>query len=243
MPRYKILLEYDGTNFTGWQLQPNARTVQGEIEDALEEFGNGRVSVTGAGRTDSGVHALGQAAHFDLPREIDPQELRAALDAKTPEEIYIKTAEKVKDGFHARFDARWRRYLYIIARQPSPIGRLYSWYPPFDYKFRVLQQLTPDLLGGNDFAGFCLAKSKKENCVCTVAHAGWTENGSQQVFEIVADRFLHEMVRLIVGTMMDIARGRFDPDRIVNILHNSDVTLCGTAAPAKGLFLAEVGYK
>ena len=242
MPRYKIVLEYDGSNFAGWQLQPDARTVQGEIEKALQEFGNGRITVTGAGRTDSGVHALGQAAHFDLEREIDSQELRAALNAKTSGEIYVMEAEKVKDDFHARFDARWRRYLYVIARHPSPIGRLYSWYPPFDYKYSILQQLTPDLLGGNDFTGFCLAKSKKENCVCTVAYAAWTENDSQRVFEIVADRFLHEMVRLLVGTMMDIARGRFAPDQTVKILHNGDVTQCGTAAPAKGLFLAEVGY-
>ena len=243
MPRYKMLLEYDGSDFAGWQIQPDARTVQGELEKALAEFGEGAIPVTGAGRTDAGVHALGQTAHFDLQRQITPEELRAALNAKTPDDIYIKSLAQTADDFHARYSAEWRRYLYVIAKEPSPIGRKFSWYPPFGYNFKTLQQITPDILGGNDFAGFCRAKSQKENTICTVAVAAWTQNKSQCVFEIVADRFLHEMVRLIVGTMMDIARGRFEPDQLVKILHTGDINLCGTAAPPQGLFLAEVGYE
>jgi len=243
MPRYKIILEYDGSDFAGWQFQPDARTVQGELEKALTEFGEGAISVTGAGRTDSGVHALGQTAHFDLNRPISPEELRAALNAKTSDDIYLKHLEQAADDFHARFNAQWRRYLYVIAKEFSPIGRRFSWFLPYEYDFKTLQQITPDLLGGNDFAGFCRAKSQKENTVCTVAHAAWTQNPGQCVFEIVADRFLHEMVRLLVGTMIDIARGRFEPDQLVKILHTGDVTLCGSAAPPQGLFLAEVGYE
>jgi len=242
MPRYKIIIGYDGTDFAGWQYQPDFRTVQGELEKALREFGEGAISVTGAGRTDAGVHALGQTAHFDLKREIAPQDLRAALNAKAPGDIYVKSLESVPADFHARFSAQWRRYLYVIAKEPSPIGRRFSWYPPFDYDFKILQQIVSDILGGNDFAGFCRAKSQKENTICTVAYAAWTQNDSQYVFEITADRFLHEMVRLLVGTMIDIARRRFDPDRLVNILHSGDVALCGGAAPPQGLFLAEVGY-
>ena len=242
MARFKIIIEYDGTDFAGWQVQPDERTVQGELEKALKEFGEGDVGVTGAGRTDSGVHALGQAAHFDLEREIAPGELRAAINAKTPEEIYVRECFAVSEDFHARFDANFRRYLYVLAKDQSPIGRRYSWYPPFDYDFKILQQVCPDFLGGHDFAGFCRAKSLKENTLCTVAHANWTENESQCIFEIAADRFLHEMVRLLTGTMLDIARGCFEPDALVGILEDRDVTKCGTAAPSKGLFLAEVGY-
>jgi len=242
MARFKIIVEYDGTDFAGWQVQPAERTVQGDIESALKEFGEGDIGVIGAGRTDSGVHALGQTAHFDLKRDIEPGELRAAINAKTPDDIYVRECSAIADDFHARFDAGFRRYLYVLAKDQSPIGRRYSWFPTFDYNFELLQQISPDLLGGHDFAGFCKAKSQKENTVCTVAHANWTQNASQCIFEIAADRFLHEMVRLLVGTMLDIARGRFEPDAIVKILEHRDVTKCGTAAPAKGLFLAEAGY-
>lgn len=243
MPRYKIIIEYDGTDFAGWQFQPEERTVQGELENALHEFNEGYISVTGAGRTDAGVHALGQTAHFDLHRDITPEALRAALNAKTGEDLYVKSIEVADSDFNARFNAVYRRYFYVIAKEKSPIGRRFSWHPPFEFNFKILQQVVSDILGGNDFSGFCLAKSQKENSVCTVAYAAWTENDSQYIFEIVADHFLHEMVRLLVGTMLDIARGRFDVDHLVKILETRNVTLCGTAAPPQGLFLAEVGYE
>jgi len=243
MPRYKITIEYDGTDFAGWQFQPNARTVQGDLENALREFNEGDISVIGAGRTDAGVHALGQTAHFDLKHDIAPEALRAALNAKTGEDVYIKSLEVAPDNFHARYSATYRRYLYVVAKERSPIARRFSWYPPFSFSFKILQQISSDILGGNDFGGFCLAKSLKENTICTVAYAAWTENDSQYIFEIIADHFLHEMVRLLVGTMMDIARGRFDPDHLVKILETRDVTLCGSTAPPQGLFLAEVGYE
>lgn len=242
MPRYKIVLEYDGTDFCGWQRQADKRTVQGILEDALSEFGEGHIGVTGAGRTDSGVHALGQAVHFDLARDIDCIKLMSALNGKTPDDVLVKSVSEVASTFHARYDAVFRRYLYIISRQPTVIGRRYSWLPKFDYDFRLLESLAREFLGVYDFAAFCKTKSLRENTVCTVSHAEWTENESQRVFEIVADRFLHQMVRLIVGTMMDIANGRFEPDVIPQIFASGDVANCGTTAPPHGLFLAEVGY-
>ena len=242
MPRYKIIVEYDGTDFVGWQIQPEGRTVQGEIEKALLEFGEGGIDITGAGRTDTGVHALGQVAHFDLKNDIELYKLLPALNAKTPEDIIIKNIEITNPDFHARYDASWRKYLYILAKSPSAIGRRFSWLPPFEYKLDVLQSVANDILGEHDFSGFCKLKSQRENTVCNVMLSAWTENQQQVVFEIMADRFLHSMVRLLVGTMLDIARGRFEPDAILEILKSGDVTKAGTSAPPQGLFLAEVGY-
>ncbi|MBL7190645.1 tRNA pseudouridine(38-40) synthase TruA [bacterium] len=242
MPRYKIIIEYDGTDFAGWQRQPADRTVQEELENALSEFGEGHINVIGAGRTDSGVHALGQTAHFDLNYEIAIESLLKALNAKTEDDLLIKHIEIAKPDFHARYDAVSRRYLYIISLQPTVIGRRFSWYPRFDYNFKLLESLTAEIIGEYDFAAFCKTKSLKENTVCTVYHAAWTENPSQRVFEITADRFLHHMVRLMVGTMMNIAAGGMAPDIIPEIIASKDVSVCGAPAPPNGLFLAEVKY-
>jgi tRNA pseudouridine38-40 synthase len=216
--------------------------VQGEIESALGEFGEGRIKVVSAGRTDAGVHALGQVAHFDVEINIGPDTLKNALNAKTSEDIYIKRIDIANDNFHARRSAKWRKYFYIIAKYPTVIGRKYSWYPPFDYNFELLKQLPNKIVGKRDCAGFCKAKSLKENSICQISYASWSENEAQRVFEIVSDRFLHQMVRLLVGTMIDIARGRFQPEDIAKIFSSKDVRLCGTAAPPQGLFLVEVGY-
>lgn len=240
--RYKIVVEYDGTDYRGWQIQPEGRTIQGELERALSEFGEGRISVIGAGRTDTGVHALGQAAHFDLNREIDAGELMSALNAKIPKDILVKSVETVHPAFHARYDALWRKYLYVITKSPTAIGLRFSWHPPFKYDFQLLRELPAEIIGQRDFAAFCRFKSQKENTVCTVSNAVWSENEAQRVFEIAADRFLHQMVRLLVGTMMDISRGRFQPDAMAEIIASRAVESCGISAPPQGLFLAEVGY-
>ena len=242
MPRYKIILEYDGTDFAGWQFQPDERTVQGELERALTEFDEGKISLIGAGRTDAGVHAMSQTAHFDLKKELDTNEITAALNAKTPEDILVKSAAIVHPHFHARYDATWRKYLYVLANAPSVFELRYSWLPPFEYDYELLQSLTGEITGGRDFAGFCKSKSLKENTICFVSQASWTEKGKQRLFEIIADRFLHQMIRLIVGTMMDIARGRLNEDAVKHVFSSKDVAKCGTAAPPQGLFLAEVGY-
>jgi len=212
------------------------------LEKALLEFGEGEITVTGAGRTDAGVHALNQAAHFDLLKEVEPNSIVSALNAKTASEILIRTAEIAAPAFHARYDAVWRKYLYIISKNPTAIGRRYSWHPSFDYNFKLLQAQAAEVMGERNFAAFCKSKSLKENTVCTISYAAWTENAGQRIFEIVGDRFLHQMVRLMVGTMLDVARGRFEPDAIEGILESGDVSRCGTSAPAQGLFLAEVGY-
>ena len=188
------------------------------------------------------MHALNQAAHFDLAKEVEPADIVSALNAKTASEILIRTAEIAAPAFHARYDAVWRKYLYIISKSPTAIGRRYSWHPPFDYNFKLLQVQAAEVLGERDFAAFCISKSLKENTVCAISDAAWTENAGQRIFEIVGDRFLHQMVRLMVGTMLDVARGRFEPDAIEGILESGDVGRCGTAAPPQGLFLAEEGY-
>jgi tRNA pseudouridine38-40 synthase len=242
LPRYKITIEYDGSEFCGWQKQAGERTVQGEIEKALLEFDKGRIKVIGAGRTDAGVHALGQSAHFDLNIDIEPENLRTALNAKIPDDILIENICIVESNFNARKNAKWRKYFYIVAKYPTIIGRKYSWYPSFDYDSELLKGLSSEIVGRKDFAGFCKAKSLKENTICQVYFANWSENEAQQVFEIVADRFLHQMVRLLVGTMMDVARGRFRPSIVSEIIDCKNVRLCGTVAPPQGLFLVEVGY-
>jgi tRNA pseudouridine38-40 synthase len=235
------MLEYDGTNFFGWQRQDGERTVQGEIEKALAEFGEGAITVIGAGRTDAGVHALGQVAHFDLRRDFPLKTMFLALNAKVPRDIALKSVEIVERTFHARFSAQWRKYLYIISKYPTAIGRRFSWHPGFEYDLLILKSLAPKIVGKHDFAAFCKLKSRPQNAICTVKHAFWSENEAQVVFEIVADHFLHGMVRLMVGTMMDVARGRFSLADWEQIMKSGDVKLAGASAPAQGLFLAEVG--
>jgi len=242
MPRYKIVLEYNGAEFAGWQLQPDERTVQGELQTRLGWLCKHEIKITGAGRTDAGVHALGQVAHFDADPIVSVPEFLTRLNSALPDDIAVLALDEVEDDFHARYSARRKTYRYRIAHTPAAFAAGLSWRIHGQINWRAVEEATAILQGRHDFAGFCLAASQKENTDCQIFKAGWTCNVREAIFEITADRFLHRMVRLTVGTLIDIGRDRRPPDHVRNILTSGDVREAGQAAPPEGLYLVLVEY-
>lgn len=244
MPTYRMTVEYDGTNFCGWQVQAGEPTVQELLEDALETALRKRVDVVGSGRTDSGVHARGQVAHFRLDPAIDTYRLLASLNGILPRSVAVRSLEQTQDEFHARFDARLRRYHYYITTGFRALDRHVRWRVRPEPDFEKMKRAADDLLGEQDFDSFCITQSETENRVCTVYVARWipeSDDGDWR-FEIAADRFLHGMVRAIVGTLLEIGHGKRPTDDIPRILARKDRREAGPSVPALGLVLERVEY-
>lgn len=244
MPTYRMTVEYDGTDFCGWQVQAGEPTVQELLEEALETALRKRVDVVGSGRTDSGVHARGQVAHFRLDPPIDSYRLLASLNGILPRSVAVRSLNQTHDEFHARFDARLRRYHYYLTTGFRALDRHVRWRVRPEPDFEKMERATDDLLGEQDFDAFCIAQSETENRVCTVYFAKWIEESADGDwrFEITADRFLHGMVRAIVGTLLEIGHGKRPADDIPRILATKDRREAGPSAPALGLVLEQVDY-
>jgi tRNA pseudouridine38-40 synthase len=242
MRNIKLLLEYDGTSFAGWQVQPGQRTVQGVLEEALSKITGDKVSLTGSGRTDAGVHASGQVANFRTERDIPLKAFNEGMNAILPGDVAVLSAEEAEPDFHARFGARSRMYRYQIVTRRSPLLERYAWRMTYPIKFGIMQELCQVIIGKHDFTAFASAQAEVENFNVDVAYAEWRSLGGVLSFEIRADRFLHNMVRIIVGTMIDTARGHLKPDDMKKILESRDRTLAGKTAPACGLCLVKVEY-
>jgi len=242
VPRYKLTLEYHSARFAGWQVQLEVRTVQGELQKCLGRLLNREVKVTGAGRTDAGVHALGQVAHFDAEPIDAPARFLFRLNSALPQDVCVRSIVEVAADFHARYSARRKTYRYRVAHAPSAFAAGLAWRVHGDVDWTPVKEATRLLEGSHDFSGFCIADSKKEDCTCHVFSAQWTCDEQSAEFEITADRFLHRMVRLIVGTLVDIGRGRWAPDHIQKILASGEVRMAGPAAPPEGLYLVSVEY-
>ena len=243
--RYRIDLSYHGAEFHGWQKQPGLRTVQGELEDWLGRLlaGGSPISVTGAGRTDAGVHAGIMTAHFDTIGAVnDTADLAHRLRGALPPDITVRRILAVDDTFHARFSALSKTYQYQLTTEPSPFNRDRVWHFRGDFDCERANQAAAVIAGEHDFAGFCRVISQKENMNCTVRLSEWSAGGDTYSYRIRANRFLHEMVRLLVGTMADVARGRWDANQMALILEKQDVRLCGMAAPPHGLALVDIEY-
>lgn len=241
--RFKIVVEYDGTNYCGWQRQKRGVTIQELIEEALLPLNDGkRVKVTGAGRTDAGVHALGQVAHFDLRTELEPEKIKIVINANTPKDIYVVKCEEVDKSFHARFSARKREYIYRIARRYSPFDRLFSWCPPYELDTGKLHGCSELVVGRKEFVRFCKSTCKARSKECIVFESFWEEAERFLEYHISANRFLQSMVRMLVGTMVEVARGRYTVEDFKNLLENKANEVQVLTAPARGLFLKEVVY-
>ena len=242
--RYRMLIEYDGADFHGWQVQPKLPTIQEAIERALATALRHGVEVTGSGRTDAGVHARGQVAHFDSEIELDPFRLKGSLNGILPPTIAVRNLEKTHASFHARYDARWRRYHYYINTCKSPLSRAHRSFVKPAPDFALMNEAAKILLGEHDFSTFCRTKSETKNRICSIQEAEWTKEcfSGHWVFAITANRFLHGMVRAIVGTLLSVGHGKIPPEALKKIMATRDRTNAGPAAPAHGLVLENVQY-
>jgi tRNA pseudouridine38-40 synthase len=237
---YRILVAYDGSAYHGWQFQPGLPTVQGEIERALAAVTGQAVRVQGAGRTDAGVHALGQVATFRLVTRVPEERLRPALNAHLPRDIRVRTAAFAPDGFDARFSAAWRRYRYLVAREESPFRRGRACVPRSWPEAAPMNAAVAVLPGEHDCAAFTTQAEGPYGC--RIHEARWEEWEGGLAFVIRSNRFLYRMVRVIVGTCLEIGRGRMAPEELGAILASGDRRRAGPVAPAGGLYLLDVGY-
>ena len=237
-----MLLEYDGTAFVGWQRQAKGRSVQGDIETILREFLQERVNLIGAGRTDAGVHARGQTANFRTGSLLDLRQIRGALLGLLPEDIALKDIGEVPEDFHARYSAKERTYSYLITLVPSALMRHTSWYVKFPLDVAVMNAASGLIVGTHDFSSFCRAAVATKDRRSTVLKAAWETLPGELRFLITADRFLHGMVRALVGTMVDAGRGAMTVKDFSTVLAGKDRREAGPAAPARGLVLESVLY-
>ncbi len=250
MKTIKLTIEYDGTNFNGWQVQPKkiTRTVQGTLKDTLKKIVKHPITVIGSGRTDSGVHALGQVAHFKTRSEMTPLEFQKALNAKLPTDIAIIKAEEAANTFHAQFNAKCKTYQYTILNRPFRCARNKSFCSYYPYKLNVsaMKKEAAFLVGKHDFKSFTAADprnpSRGKNTTRTIKKLEIKKKMDYITIDITATGFLYKMVRNIVGTLIEIGSGKLHGQNIKNILKAEDRAVAGPTASAKGLCLLEVKY-
>lgn len=239
--RHILDISYKGTRFNGWQIQPNGRTVQGLINEALSKVLQDKIEIVGSGRTDTGVHAHQQIAHFDTNKTL-PESIRQALNSILPEDIFIKKINPTHENFHARFDAKYRSYKYYITSERSPfyVNQLYVFRPKIDLK--IMNDACEILMQYTDFESLSKVKTEVNNFNCEIMDAKWTQKEGQIIFYIRANRFLRGMVRTIVGTMLDIGTQRIDLEKFKEIIESKDRKMAGQSVSADGLYLHEVVY-
>jgi tRNA pseudouridine38-40 synthase len=244
MRTLKLTLSYDGTRFVGWQRQNEGSSVQGLLEDALARFEGGPVSVQGAGRTDAGVHALGQVASVRVTCRHDTTTLQRALNAQLPDDIRILSVEERDESFHARFSARSKTYRYQIRNTPiaSPFERAYVWHLREPLAVDDMNRAAALLVGTHDFAAFRSVGSAATGTLRTVTRSCWRDDTGLLAYAISGDGFLRHMVRAIVGTLVEIGRGWREPAEIGALLQGGTRAQAGSTAPPHGLFLVSVEY-
>lgn len=244
MRNLRLVVEYDGTEFSGWQVQPGFRTVQGVLEEALSVVLGERVGVRGAGRTDSGCHARAQVANARTASAVPCDRVLRSLSGLLPQDVAVHEVREVPLGFDARRSAIERRYEYRLLSQPSPLWRRTAWYPGFRPERELLEAAVRPLVGEHDFRGFAGSDPTRrgEHARCRVRVARWREWEGGLLFDIAANRFLYHMVRNIVGTAVKVARGGLELARVEQALESCDRRLAGPTAPAQGVCLASVIY-
>lgn len=245
MYNYKLTIQYDGTRYRGWQVQGNTdQTIQGKLEGVLSRLTGQPVEVHGSGRTDAGVHALGQVANVKLPRPVEPSELLGELNRYLPADIGVIAAEPAPERFHARLNARSKTYRYRIWNSaiPNVLERSYLYALPEPLDVAAMERAAADLVGTHDFRSFCGLKRFKKSTVRTITHIAITQDGTEVRLEFTGNGFLMRMVRILAGTLVEVGLGQREADSMPAVLAAQDRAAAGPALPAQGLALVRVEY-
>lgn len=245
MKRIKLTIAYDGTNYCGWQIQPNGITIEEVLNKTLSKLTGENILVIGASRTDSGVHAMGNVAVFDTESTIPPEKMAVALNQRLPEDIVIVKSEEVSPDFHPRYCDCSKTYEYHIinTRISVPTKRLTNYFVSYVLDIDKMRQAASYLVGEHDFVSFCNVRTDVENTVRTITALDILTNGDEITIRITGNGFLYNMVRIIVGTLIRVGRGFYEPEKVKEILDAKDRKAAGVTAPAHGLMLMEIKYK
>ena len=245
MKRIKLTIAYDGTNYCGWQIQPNGITIEEILNKALSEMTGEEILVIGASRTDSGVHAMGNVAVFDTDTTIPAEKIAVALNQRLPDDIVITKSEEVPLDFHPRYCNCSKTYEYHIinTRIPIPTKRLTNYFVSYVLDIDKMRQAASYLVGEHDFVSFCNVRTDVENTVRTITALDILTNGNEITIRITGNGFLYNMVRIIVGTLVRVGRGFYEPEKVKEILEAKDRKAAGVTAPAHGLVLVEIKYE
>ncbi|SDZ31084.1 tRNA pseudouridine38-40 synthase [Proteiniborus ethanoligenes] len=244
MRNIKLIIEYDGTNYSGWQKQPHQTTIQKTIEDSITKITKEKIEIYGSGRTDKGVHAKGQVANFFTGSKIPAERFREAINSVLPKDIVISHSEEVDESFHSRYSAKGKEYRYIIynRRISSPLLRNYAYHVPQKLHFDYMKKAVNDFVGTNDFVAFMASGSSVKDTIRTIHNISLEKDKEIIQLKINGDGFLYNMVRIILGTLVDIGIGKIDRDAIPQIILSKDRQKAGHTAPPQGLYLERVYY-
>ena len=242
MRNIKVTLEYDGSDFSGWQIQPGERTVQGVFNKSLQKLFQEPIKTIAAGRTDAGVHARGQVAGFSTRNPLPLKDIHRGLNSLLPSDVVVRRVQRVPEDFHARYSALGRQYLYRIASRPTALKRHSVWIVPYPLALPLMQRTAGMLLGNHDFSAFCLGPEEKKHCRCEIQSVSLRKVRGEVRFRITADRFLHAMVRILIASLVEVGRGRLSPEEFHELLDTARPRQPLAVAPPQGLCLMRIFY-
>lgn len=244
MRNIKLIIEYDGKGFNGWQKQPDRLNIQGEIEKAIEEITGEKVNLTASGRTDAGVHSLGQTANFKTDSKIPTEKFAKAINSRLKKSIVIKSAEEVDEKFHSRYSVKSKTYRYIInnSENGTAIYRGLEYHVPMKLDYEKMNEAIKYFIGEHDFKAFKASGTSSKSSVRKILDGNVRKEGERVIIEVTGTGFLYNMVRIISGTLLDVGLGKIKPEDIPSIIESKDRTKAGKTLPAHGLYLLQVNY-
>jgi tRNA pseudouridine38-40 synthase len=243
MARFKLTIEYDGTRYSGWQMQKGGKSIQGEILDACRDlFNTDGIDVYGAGRTDGGVHAIGQVAHLEVPTELPLIRIRYGINDRLPPDISVLNVEEADPGFHARHDAVARSYIYQISRRRTAFGKKYVWWIKDQLDIDKMNETAKLFIGLKDFKSFTDDNQEQSSTKTEIKHAMVNDFGDLLIFHVVGSHFLWKQVRRMTGVIVEAGRGKLDPSEVITFFRNKSDIPAKLTSPPSGLFLEKVYY-